>query len=265
MKKLLSGIFFLITCSAMSQPTMSAATHYELNNTITLCEEQLISSSLVQDKLGHLPIYKVDGRYCLSGIIRFEPSFDYRKFSKDFYFGKPIGNIITVKIPLQHLSKVNQLSGIYFEIAQRIQADNQKMVADTRADSVWKGLNLPKSYTGKNVLIGITDWGFDYTHPMFMDTSLSKTRIRAAWDHFKLSGKKPQGFDYGASYDTPLELAAAQSDTAGTYYGYATHGSHVAGIAVLTPSQVQLGDIDAQPGLSDADVAAVALNAVAGN
>ena len=215
----------------MSQPTMSAATHYELNNTITLCEEQLISSSLVQDKLGHLPIYKVDGRYCLSGIIRFEPSFDYRKFSKDFYFGKPIGNIITVKIPLQHLSKVNQLSGIYFEIAQRIQADNQKMVADTRADSVWKGINLPKSYTGKNVLIGITDWGFDYTHPMFMDTSLSKTRIRAAWDHFKMSGKKPQGFDYGVSYETPMELDAAQSDTAGTYYSYATHGSHVAGIA----------------------------------
>ncbi len=231
MKNLFIAILLLGSLKLFAQPTMSAMTKFELNRAISLCEEQLVTETLLQEKLSHLPIYKVDGRFCLSGIIRFEPNFDYRKYSEHFYFGKPIGNIITVKIPLQHLSKVNQLSGIYFEIAQRIQADNQKMVADTRADSVWKGLNLPKSYTGKNVLIGITDWGFDYTHPMFMDTSLNKTRIRAAWDHFKLSGKKPQGFDYGASYDTPLELAAAQSDTAGTYYGYATHGSHVAGIA----------------------------------
>jgi subtilisin family serine protease len=119
----------------------------------------------------------------------------------------------------------------YIEIAERIQPENNKMIRDVRADSVWNGFNLPKGFTGKNVLIGVTDWGFDYTHPMFMDTALSKTRIRAAWDHFKQTGAKPTGFDYGVVYQTPSDLATAQSDTAGTYYDYATHGSHVAGIA----------------------------------
>lgn len=231
MKKLFSIILIVFTGTVIAQPSMSAATEFELNRCITVCEEQLISEQLLQEKLSHLPIYKVGGIYCLSGIFRFEPNFTYTKYAKDFFFGMPVGNIVTVKIPLQNLSKLFQLSGIYFEIAQRIQADNHRMTADVRADSVWKGFNLPKAYTGKNVLIGITDWGFDYTHPMFMDTTLSRTRIRAAWDHFKINGKKPQGFGYGALHETPQELAAAQSDTAGTYYGYATHGSHVAGIA----------------------------------
>ena len=64
-----------------------------------------------------------------------------------------------------------------------------------------------------------------------MDTSLTTSRIRAAWDHFKLSGDQPSGYGYGVEYDSPTELSTAESDTAGTYYDYATHGNHVAGIA----------------------------------
>ena len=102
---------------------------------------------------------------------------------------------------------------------------------DLRADSVHHGFNLPNSYTGKNVIIGVTDWGFDYSHPMFYDTALTSTRILAAWDQFKTSGPAPNGMSYGTEYQGETELLAAQSDTACTYYDYATHGSHVAGIA----------------------------------
>lgn len=216
---------------ASAQLNMSQASLAEVRKAIQCTEEQEITQVLIDKNLGHLPIYKVAGVYCLSGIFRFDPNTDYSKFTKSFFMGKPVAGIVTAKIPLSQLPKLFSVPSGHFEVARRLQADVQKMTADVRADSVWKGLNLPKAYTGKNVLIGITDWGFDYNHPMFMDTNLTKTRIRAAWDHFKLSGNRPNGFNYGVEYQTPSQLMAAQSDTAGTYYGYATHGSHVAGIA----------------------------------
>ena len=47
------------------------------------------------------------------------------------------------------------------------------------------GFNLPQPYHGEGVLIGISlDWGFDYTHPMFFDTTLTETRLRRASERF---------------------------------------------------------------------------------
>jgi subtilisin family serine protease len=89
---------------------------------------------------------------------------------------------------------------------------------------------LQMGYTGKGVIIGVTDWGFDYTHPMFYDTAIQHTRILAAWDQFKKSGPAPEGFSYGTEYEGEEEILAAQKDTI-NIYGYATHGTHVAGIA----------------------------------
>jgi subtilisin family serine protease len=80
------------------------------------------------------------------------------------------------------------------------------------------------------VLIGVTDWGFDYTHPVFYDTLLQTNRIFAAWDQFKTNGPAPNGFSYGTEYATPSSLLAAGSDTS-NIYSYGTHGTHVAGIA----------------------------------
>jgi subtilisin family serine protease len=121
-------------------------------------------------------------------------------------------------------------SGVYVELSQKNQPTLEKALKDTRADSVQLGIGLPEGYTGKDVYIGVTDWGFDYTSPMFYDTALQQTRIVAAWDQFKLSGPAPVGFGYGTEYSTPASLIAAGSDTS-NIYSYATHGSHVAGIA----------------------------------
>lgn len=88
---------------------------------------------------------------------------------------------------------------------------------------------LPQPFTGKDVLIGITDWGFDYTNPMFYDTTLSHTRILKAWDQFRNSGPPPAGFTYGTEISGETNLLLAQCDTF-NIYEWATHGSHVAGI-----------------------------------
>ena len=110
------------------------------------------------------------------------------------------------------------------------QAWLDKAVPDGRVDSVWAGEGLPQGYTGEGVIIGITDWGFDYTHPVFYDTNMIHYRVLRAWDQYKKSGPAPAGFDYGTEYVGAEELLTAHCDTINPY-DYAYHGTHCASIA----------------------------------
>lgn len=178
------------------------------------------------------PIYTRNGIDYLSFLAKTNEHYDSSLLiDKGCIIGSKIEDIISLKIPLLALSEIQAFVGIStLQVAKKIKPDLSRVLYDIRADSVHLGIDLPQSYTGKDVIIGITDWGFDYSHPMFYDTLLEHTRILAAWDQFKTSGPHPAGFDYGTEYDSPSELIAAGSDTA-NIYSYATHGSHVAGIA----------------------------------
>ncbi|MBO4646475.1 MAG: S8 family peptidase [Bacteroidales bacterium] len=101
---------------------------------------------------------------------------------------------------------------------------------DGHVDSVYFGINLPDAYTGEGVIIGVTDWGFDYTHPTFYDSTRTRYRVLRAWDQFRTGGPAPDGFDYGTEWVGQEQLLNAQCDTA-NIYGHHYHGTHVAGIA----------------------------------
>lgn len=105
-----------------------------------------------------------------------------------------------------------------------------KATADGRVDSVWQGINLPQAYNGEGVIVGVMDWGFDYTHPVFYDTLMTQYRVLRAWDQFKLSGPHPEGFNYGTEYVGQEALLNAACDTS-NIYGYNYHATHVASIA----------------------------------
>lgn len=105
-----------------------------------------------------------------------------------------------------------------------------KAVPDGRVDSVWAGFGLPQGFNGEGVIIGLTDWGFDYSHPVFYDTNMVRYRVLRAWDQYKTSGPAPAGFDYGTEYVGPEELLTARCDTINPY-DYAYHGTHCASIA----------------------------------
>ena len=145
--------------------------------------------------------------------------------------GARSGNIVSMRIPLSVFADWKDIPGVsYLQMAARIAPDLHKAVKDTRVDSVWHGISLPGPFSGKDVIIGITDWGFDYTHPMFYDTLLQHTRIIKAWDQFRNAGPPPSGYSYGTEISGETALLAAQCDTF-NIYEWATHGSHVAGIA----------------------------------
>jgi subtilisin family serine protease len=178
------------------------------------------------------PVYSSKGTDYVSFLAKVPTTFNASELeSKGIIVGSNRVGIVSLKVPVSLLSEIESLPGIQsLQLAGKIASTLDKAVHDVGADSVHMGIGLPQGYTGKNVLIGITDWGFDYSSPMFYDTLLQSTRILAAWDQYKVSGPAPMGFNYGTEYSTLPEYLSAGSDTA-NIYSYATHGTHVAGIA----------------------------------
>lgn len=145
--------------------------------------------------------------------------------------GAKAGDIVTLRVPLEKMGVVESCPEVLqYTIAEKVFAELNRTRTDTRTDSVQAGLGLPQAYTGKDVIIGITDWGFDYKHPNFNNNGEDNRRLLQAWDQFRLSGPAPEGFDYGQVFTNRHDLLQAQGDTSGLY-GYATHGTHVAGIS----------------------------------
>ena len=174
-----------------------------------------------------------DGIKYISTIIKVNENFiesDLLKYNCKI--GSRIGKILTVYIPTEKVRGIIGINGIEdIEISHKVSGPKLiKATNDISADLVWNGFELPQGYTGKNVIIGITDWGFDYTHPMFYDTTLTNYRIIAAWDQFRNQGPSPSGYLYGTVFEGKQSLISSQCDTS-NIYKYAYHGTHVAGIA----------------------------------
>lgn len=212
----------------MAQVRISAEDSVE----IATIQKQWSEESFQTGTLQQHPISKINDRYYLSFLGKINAHFDKRSLlSEQYIIGNPIQSIVSLKIPMDKLDALQTLQGVeYLALASKINHQLDKAIHDIHADSVHMGLGLPQGFKGTNVYIGVTDWGFDYTHPVFYDSTLNHTRIAAAWDQYKTSGPHPNGFNYGTEYNGAAALLAAGSDTS-NIYGYATHGTHVAGIA----------------------------------
>lgn len=97
----------------------------------------------------------------------------------------------------------------------------------TRANAVYEGLGLPQGYTGKGVVVGVQDIGFDLTHPNFYSADMSRYRIQALWDQLStdtLGSMLPVGRDYSGE-QALLSIGHPRDGL------IQTHGTHTAGIA----------------------------------
>ncbi len=139
-----------------------------------------------------------------------------------------VGNIYAVKIPVYKIkdlltkSEVVQLS-----LSRRYRLHLDSARRSSRAHFANLGINLPKPYTGKGVILGIFDTGIDLLHSDFNNEN--GTRVLFLWDMGEtVAPKPPEGFDWGREY-TKQEIDnnigdVLQKDRVG-------HGTHVAGIA----------------------------------
>lgn len=188
------------------------------------------NSNLFSDRYA---IRNFDNMDYLATIIKVNENFSLESLSPlSCKIGARVGNILTLYIPLCKVNDVLSLKGLEdIECSRKVSSPLiNKAKNDVNADLVNQGFELPKGFSGKDVIIGITDWGFDYTHPVFYDTSMTNYRVIAAWDQYRKQGPAPSGFLYGTVFQGKNQLLGAQSDTL-NIYNIGTHGTHVGGIA----------------------------------
>lgn len=137
------------------------------------------------------------------------------------------GTILSVRIPADKLVTVSQLPTVkYIEIGRPVhkRMNTVRSAAFANIDALHAGTGLTQAYTGKDVVVGIIDGGFQYNHINFYNTAGEELRVKRVWDQ-NATGTPPAGYYYGREYTTASSIVAAKQDMTDC------HATHVAGIA----------------------------------
>ena len=139
-----------------------------------------------------------------------------------------VGDISIAAIPLSKLGALScgrQVKRIETGRRCSIQMDTTRLVVN--AEKVYTGEGLSQSYTGRGVVVGVQDIGFDLTHPNFYSADMRQYRIKALWDQLSrdtIGSTLYVGRDY-VGREALLKLKhPIDGETQ-------THGTHTAGIA----------------------------------
>lgn len=138
------------------------------------------------------------------------------------------GNTHIVSVPLSELRALSLcLDVTRIEAGRNRSIQMDSTAGNVNALSVYAGKALPQAYTGRGVVMGIMDVGFDLTHPNFYDASGTDYRIVRLWD--QLSADTVGSTLYvGADYRGRNELLGYAHSRDGLIQ---THGTHTLGIA----------------------------------
>ncbi len=268
MKNLL--IFILTSIYALHQSPLLAQNHH-LTPIIkpTNCDPQaaLLSHALMdghkeymlKDKFG---LINYEGNLVVPALIKISEKFDDSNFEKfQVRVNTVAGTIYSVHIPAnqyQNFIKIPEIE--YIELTKKVYPRLDKALIASKVNLVHQGQNLSQSYSGKDVVVGIIDFGFDYTHPTFYNAETGEYRIKRAWEQNYLGGSPPQGYSYGHELIGEQMIKNEQTDIPLT-----GHGTHVASIAAGSGGTLS----NLYRGVAfDSDIVLVSLNAregVSGN
>ncbi|MDX1616136.1 MAG: S8 family peptidase, partial [Candidatus Promineifilaceae bacterium] len=148
------------------------------------------------------------------------------------------GDIYSVRLPITALEELASHDNVeYVEAERTLSPTLDSSLPETRADRVHNPLDGDERFTGNGVLLGIIDFGLDFTLDDFRRPD-GATRVAFLWDQFlnpEAGEASPQGFGYGVEYDEATinqALNAADPFTIVRHRPqFASHGTHVAGIA----------------------------------
>jgi minor extracellular serine protease Vpr len=147
--------------------------------------------------------------------------------------GRRAGKVHTALVPINNIQQIAAMPAVkLLQIGEKMERYMDSARMATNVDKVHQGLApLSMAYTGKDVVVGVIDGGFDLTHPNFYDTSgVSNYRIKRVWKQADQSGVPPTGYNYGSEFTTEPAILASKTDDS-SYSSGGNHGSHVAGTA----------------------------------
>lgn len=132
-------------------------------------------------------------------------------------------DIYIVAIPLNRLSALSldpRVERIEAGPSARVQNDSAAVCINVKP--VYEGLKLPQAYTGKGVVVGVEDIGFDLTHPNFFDATGQHYRIKRFWDQLSVDTLDYKLF-VGRDYTTEAEILEYAHSRDGLSEGHGTH------------------------------------------
>lgn len=140
------------------------------------------------------------------------------------FIGTKAGNIWTVQVPLDKVVAFTNTPGIaYIQLDEPVFPKLDVARKTTKVDSVQGGYNLPMPYSGKGVIVGVIDFGFDYNHPTFYDTLGTAYRIRKVWE-LNGTGTPPTGYAYGNEITDSNMIRSQGTDNSKQMHGTSTTG-----------------------------------------
>ena len=136
-------------------------------------------------------------------------------------------SVALVSIPIDNIPLLAEYTFIdRIEVDMRYFQNLDSVISITRTGLVHQGYNMERGFMGDCVIVGVVDYGFDFTNPMFYDAD-GNLRIKRAWMGNFDDGNPPEGFDNGTLYDDiEIKSLDIKSSSIENY-----HGSHVLGIA----------------------------------
>ena len=138
------------------------------------------------------------------------------------------GRYVVMSTPVELVEKIADIDDVTYisegsKIRQRLDVSRKV----TGADNVLGGIEpLPQAFTGKGVVVGVIDGGFDYTHPAFKDAE-GNLRIKSVYFPNYVPGENDDPVTDrngavlgGVAYNTPERILSIGTDEAGS------HGTH---------------------------------------
>ncbi len=225
MKRLITIFVLFISFSLLANDYQSKLDAYSKNLFRKITSGKTNESTLTAKSYGY-PFEIQNNEIYVVCLVELNGENAY--LNNDYQVITKAGNVWTLKVPLSRISELEtnkQISRISFGRRYRLLLDSVR--SSVRADLVHQGINLPRPYTGKGVLIGIFDTGIDLLHPDFSNEN--GTRVLYLWDMSEtISPNPPSGFDWGKEYTKQEIDQNIQNVLQKDYDG---HGTHVAGIS----------------------------------
>lgn len=149
-----------------------------------------------------------------------------------------LDDIYIATIPLtnlESLAAMPEVKGI--EANQSIAANSYAARDFTNVDmlrTATSSLQMPEGYCGKDVVVGVIDCGFDFSHPTFRSADGKTLRIKKVWDLIDLSDNGEEVFfptHLGRQYtgeEAIMKKMASEDHTLSVTNG---HGTHTSGTA----------------------------------
>lgn len=164
----------------------------------------------------------------LFAYVHLKPDTNINDLSSKYGVRLNVGynNVYTAIIPINQVNNFAQdTSVLSIDTGKETRAMMDSVRIYSNIEQAFTGNNLPHSFQGEGVIIGIIDNGFDFTHPNFKDEN-GNCRIKSVWDQNNIFTTSNSAYGYGTVYSTPEQIISTKHDISGN-----THGTHVAGIA----------------------------------